>query len=323
MTQNEKPTKRIQPRSVQDELEILIRARYPIIYVVTWEERRVEQHLRRLAAKRKKQLFCWSVTTGLAKSGTASSGPRSKGLADPIEALDSVIDFKEPAIYLFKDFHNFMQPRECNIAVIRKLREVAISLSDSYKTLIITSPRADISPDMEKDVCMLDYPLPGPEELEALLQRICKDVAEAAHVAITLDPTDREKLIQAALGLTLQEAENVFAKTIVHDGTLSANDVSMVFSEKQQIIRKSGLLEYCDSPIGVSDVGGLEHLKDWLGKRSLAFSTRAREFGLPFQRVCCWWGCRVAEKAFAPRRSAACGTCRSCVSTWAACSPAW
>jgi SpoVK/Ycf46/Vps4 family AAA+-type ATPase len=114
-----------------------------------------------------------------------------------------------------------------------------------------------------------------------LLQRICDDVSENARIQIELAPEARERLIQAALGLTLQEAENVFAKTIVKDGKLSADDISLVFSEKQQIIRKSGLLEYYDSNTDTNDIGGLELLKEWLSKRSTAFSEQARRFGLP------------------------------------------
>ncbi|MBN2448178.1 MAG: AAA family ATPase, partial [Phycisphaerae bacterium] len=261
--------------------EILIRARYPIIHVVTWEERRVEQQLRRFAADRSKQLYCWSVTTGLVKSVVGQPMSRTKGLADPVEALDAVMEHKEPAIYLFKDFHFFMRPRDCNTAVIRKLREVALALSDSYKTLVITSPLLDIAPELQKDVCVLDYPLPESRDFGQLLDRICEDVAENSRIRIDVAPDDREKLIRAALGLTLQEAENVFAKTIVNDGTLDGSDVSVVFSEKQQIIRKSGLLEYYESQTAMGDVGGLDVLKEWLAKRSLAFSQRAREFGLP------------------------------------------
>ena len=82
-------------------------------------------------------------------------------------------------------------------------------------------------------------------------------------------------------GLTLKEAENVFAKTLVLDGKLDADDISVVFSEKQQIIRKSGTLEYYDSQERFSHVAGLENLKDWLKKRSAAFSERAAHFGLP------------------------------------------
>ncbi len=268
-------------RSARDEIEILIRARYPILYVVSWEEARVERLLRGIAAQRNKQLLCWSVTAGLYKSGAVQAGGRPKGLADPVEALDAVIEHKEPAVYLFKDFHPFMRARDSNVAVIRKLREVARALSDSYKTLVVSAPVLDLAPELEKDVTVVDFPLPGARDLDELLQRICTDVSTNTKLRITLTERDREQLIQAALGLTLQEAENVFAKTIVNDGRLSAEDVSVVFSEKQQIIRKSGLLEYYESATAMQDVGGLDQLKDWLKKRALAFSDRARQFGLP------------------------------------------
>lgn len=265
-----------------DELDVLIRARYPIVYVVSWEEARVEAHLRRVAARHRKELYEWSVTLGMRKAGDAHESAGGKGLADPVEALDIVIEYKEPAIYLFKDFHPFVRSgAQGNIATIRKLREVARALSDSYKTLVICSPLLDLAPELQKDITVLDYALPTPQEMEALLDRICKDVAETASVRIDLDARSREALTQAAGGLTLQEAENVFAKTLVNDGRLDGGDVSTVFSEKQQIIRKSGLLEYYDANADLSDVGGLDALKEWLRRRSLAFTDRARQFGLP------------------------------------------
>ncbi|MEE8574964.1 MAG: AAA family ATPase, partial [Thermodesulfobacteriota bacterium] len=268
-------------KSGADEIEVLIRARYPIIYVVTWEEDRVEQQLREISKKRNKELYCWSVTTGLAKSGAPEARAKSRGLSDPVEALDTVIENKGPAIYLFKDFHAFMGAGQTNTAVLRKLREVARALSDSYKTLVITSPMMEIAPELEKDITVVDYPLPGVPEFSALFERICTDVSEDTDLDLDIDSEGKEKLIQAAMGLTLQEAENVFAKTIVNDGSLSASDVSDVLSEKQQIIRKSGLLEYCETPESMDDVGGLDMLKEWLEKRSVAFTERARDFGLP------------------------------------------
>ncbi len=264
-----------------DELETLIRARYAVIYVVTWEERRVEQRLVALAERRNKQLYTWSVTTGLLRAGDGAGGPRGKGLSDPVEALSAVIEQKEPAIYLLKDFHMFIRPRDCNVGVIRRLREVAQALSDSYKTIVITAPVLDVARELEKDLCVIDYPLPGTDEVDLLLHRICEDVAAATNIRIELGPRDRERLIQAALGLTLQEAENVFAKTIISDGNLSAADVSTVFSEKRQIIRKSGLLDYYESQAVMEDTGGLDELKGWLTKRAAAFSQAAREYGLP------------------------------------------
>ena len=262
-----------------DELEVLIRARYPVIYVVSWEEGRVVRHMERIAARRKKSLYLWSVTNGLRQAGTRVA--RSKGLSDPIDALDTVLEHKEAAIYLFQDFHAFLEPTACNRPVIRKLREVAMALTDSYKTLVICAPVLQMARELEKDVTVHDYPLPGAEEIDALLKKICEDVAEHSDVQVDLDARGRESLVTAAGGLTLQEAENVFAKTIVTDGRLSGDDVSTVFAEKQQIIRKSGLLEYYDAASELGEVGGMDQLKEWLQRRSLAFSERAKRFGLP------------------------------------------
>jgi len=268
-------------REKLEELETLIRARYPIIYVVSWEEDRVERALVQIAEKRNKKVFSWSFTRGLTKPGTplSSSKGRSQGSTDPMAALEQVLQEVEPAIYLFKDFHPFMTAT--NAAIIRQLREVATSLKDSYKTLVLVSPFLAIAAELQKDITVLDFPLPELEDLRELLHRIISEVGETAKVSVELDRQGEDRLLTAALGLTLKEAENVLAKTIVLDGRLSAEDVSVVFSEKQQIIRKSGLLEYYGAQETLKDVGGLDALKEWLKRRQLAFSEQAKEFGLP------------------------------------------
>ena len=131
---------------------------------------------------------------------------------------------------------------------------------------------------------MLNFPLPSREDLSGLLDKIIADLREFKHVEIELDDAGRQRLLQAALGLTLGEAENVFARIIVKSERLSGEDVNEVFAEKQQIIRKNGLLEYCATSEDFASVGGLAALKDWLNKRALAFTDEARAFGLPAPR---------------------------------------
>lgn len=269
-----------------DELEVLIRARYPIIYVVSWEEERVERYLREIAEKRNKNLFVWTVTQGIIKSGVESQRAKFGGgnTGDPLVALDAVIQHVEPAIYLFKDFHRFTAEDRCNLSVIRRLRDLAHQLRDTYKTLVIVAPSMRISPDLAKDVTVVEFGLPGPADFGRLLDRILDDVRENPHVKIDLGADARERLLHAARGLTLKEAENVFAKTLVLDGRLTADDVSVIYSEKQQIIKKSGLLEYCDPQEDFGQVAGLDNLKQWLTKRQIAFTERAARFGLPSPR---------------------------------------
>ena len=267
----------------QKELEVLIRARYPLIYVVSWEEERVEAVLADIAKKRNKKMLIWTCTQGLVKPGAEPQrgGKMGSGnTTDPLSALDAVLAHVEPAIFLFKDFHPYTDDQRSNIAIIRRLRDVAYHLRDSYKTIVIVSPLLRIAPELSKDVTLLEFGLPDTNDFQQLLDRIIEDVKDKPRIKINLTAEERERLLHAARGLTLKEAENVFAKTLVLDGKIDGEDVQIVFSEKQQIIRKSGLLEYYETQEKMDQVAGLENLKQWLKKRSVAFSEKAVEFGL-------------------------------------------
>lgn len=264
-----------------EELETLIRARYPIIYIVTSEELRVQKVVAEMARKRGKKAFEWAYSTGVVPIGTSIQSQKNKNTPskDPLMALDQVIEQVDPAVFLFKDLHPFLTKN--NFAVIRKLKDIAIQLKSSFKTIILVSSVMEIPAELDKEVTVLNFPLPGKEELGALLDGIVADVKAIKQVQIDLDEAGREKLLQAAMGLTVSEAENVFAKIIVQEERLSADHVHEVFAEKQQVIRKSGLLEYYATSESFSHVGGLSLLKDWLEKRTIAFSDEARKFGLP------------------------------------------
>ena len=267
--------------NIQEEIETLIRARYPILYIVSSEEMRVQKLVLDIAEKREKKAFEWSYSTGIIPAGTSiqSQKHRNTPTKDPLVALDQVIEQVEPAIFIFKDFHPFLAKN--NFAVIRKLKEIALHLKNSFKTIVLISPTQEVPTELEKEITLLNFPLPTREDLRELLDTIVDEVRDMSNVVIDLDETARERILQAALGLTLNEAENVFAKIIVQDQRLSAEDVNEVFAEKQQIIRKSGVLEYYATDENFEHVGGLAVLKDWLNKRVVAFSNEAREFGLP------------------------------------------
>jgi SpoVK/Ycf46/Vps4 family AAA+-type ATPase len=265
----------------QTEIEILIRARYPILYVITSEEMRVQKILVEIAAKRQKKVFEWTYSSGIVPAGASiqSQKGRNPATKDPLAALDLVIDQVEPAIFLFKDFHPFLTRN--NFAVIRRLKDIALHLKNSRKTIVLISPVMEIPAELDKEITVINLPQPGKEDLAALLDKAVEELRESQQVEIQLDEEGRERLLQAALGLTLGEAENVFAKIVVKNQRLSGDHVNEVFAEKQQIIRKSGLLEYYAAEEDFTSVGGLSVLKDWVNKRAVAFTAEARAFGLP------------------------------------------
>ena len=259
--------------AVDIELETLIRARYPIIYIVSWEEKRVEDALRTIARDRGKKIFFWTITQGMVQN----PNHRDNATRDPIAALDAVMDSREQALFVLKDYHAFIS----DVTVTRRLRDLTAALKTSYKTLIILAPNLKLPNELEKDVTVVDYGLPDHEDLDQLLEGIVQSVKDNPQVDTTLSEIERDYILKAAQGLTANEAENVFAKSLVEKHKF---DVDVILSEKEQIIRKSGILEYYPFSESIGDVGGLDLLKDWMEKRTVAFTEKARDFGLPSPR---------------------------------------
>ncbi|MGO8671181.1 MAG: AAA family ATPase [Capsulimonadaceae bacterium] len=252
------------------ELETLIRARYPIIYVVSWEERRVEEALRAITQARGKKMLQWTVTQGI----VTNLANRDEVTRDPMAALDYVLESREQAVFLFKDLHPFLNETR----LVRRLRDLTYALKTSYKTLVLLSPILTLPSELEKDITVVDYALPRLEDLDKLLSGIIQSIKGNTQVDTNLTTVQREQILKAAIGLTNTEAENVFAKSLVEKRRF---DVDVILSEKEQIIRKSGILEYYRASEAFADVGGLDSLKAWMGKRTVAFSEKARQFGLP------------------------------------------
>lgn len=257
------------------EIEILIRAKYPILFVTSWEERRVEEAVAGICRDLKRTLHVWTLTQGMRPPVARTTGPAKPSTLPPeLEALALIHEAPEYTVFLLKDFHPFMRdPR-----VIRLLRDLALRLRGRHQTLILMGPSLNLPTDLEKDVTVLDFGMPTEAEIATVLDTVIASVKDNPKVDANLSPEDREKIVKSAQGLTLDEVESVFARSLVERKRF---DLDAVLEEKKQIIRKSGLLEYYPATNQIGDVGGLELLKEWLEARSKSFTDKAREFGLP------------------------------------------
>jgi SpoVK/Ycf46/Vps4 family AAA+-type ATPase len=260
-----------------EELDTLVRARYPLIYLVSWEEQRLDNLLASLAQSHGKQLHAWTSTRGLRKLSGGRVVPPVEGSEDPLVALGAIEKLGEPSLVILKDFHPCLSdPR-----VVRGVRELGQALQKTYTTAILLSPTLVMPVELEKEVTVLDVPLPTYRDLVGLLREIVTVLRQNKQAVVELKKEQAEQLVKAALGLTLHEAENAFAKAIANDQRLDASDIKLVLEEKRQVIRKSGLLEYYPVDESLTGVGGLDNLKSWLDQRTSAFSEAARDFGLP------------------------------------------
>lgn len=259
----------------------LVNAGFPYIYIPSYEEERITNTIESVTQnknllKTDRKLFLWTQTDGL-----VCNGAKIRDTADPLHAIESVANAKDDAIYLFKDFHVYFggdRSSRPDYAVIRKLRDIIPALKSSRKTIVFVSSKLVIPCDMEKEISILDFALPNTEEIQALLEDLIGGLnPESVHL------TEDEKitLSRSALGLTMQEAENAFCRAIVIEKGLDIRALSIIHEEKNQVVKKTGVLEFVKSDLGIDNIGGLENLKKWLIRRNNSWSERAQAYNLP------------------------------------------
>lgn len=258
---------------MKEELSTLVQAQYPLIYLVTAEEERAEQAIAKIAQLKTqhRRVFVWTVTHGIVEYGQTRQGTQHNTVS-PEAAIEWAIRQREPGIFIFKDLHPFIT----SPAVMRWLRDAIASFKGTEKIIILMSPLQEVPIELEKDVAVLDFPLPDLTELNQVLSQQLEQIK-----ARRLPTQVREKLLKATLGLTRDEAEKVYRKAYVRANRLTEEEVDIILSEKKQLIRRNGILEYIEEDETIDSVGGLEELKKWLKQRSDAFTERAREYGLP------------------------------------------
>ena len=245
-----------------------IRAGYPGIYLVSPEEQRVEAELKGIAREVGFKLYAWSTTSGLIDTDKGAARQAN----DPMEALLAIQELPEKTIVVLRDFHLFLNG-DPNPVLLRQLKDSLQHAKSRNKPLIILGCRLCLPPELEREVTVVEFSLPGKEELGQVLD----GVLESATLA-SLAEKDRDAALDAATGLTTIEGENAFALSVAEAKAI----VPMIIArEKAQAVKKNGLLEIVETKESLASIGGLDVLKDWLLKRRNAFGKKARAYGLP------------------------------------------
>jgi SpoVK/Ycf46/Vps4 family AAA+-type ATPase len=255
--------------AVLEKISELIRARYPLIYLLTHEEDRVERGLRRLCEQGDLDFYRWRSTEGLNNPKKAQPIANTR---DPVAAL-SILNEKlhKPAIFLFEDLHTHLDEP----GLRRALRDQVEFLGKRGQVIVIAAPSLNVPAELEKDVMVLDVPLPAAEEVGRLLDVLTKSQK------ISIEPALREAFVRTSLGLCEREIKRAFAHILATGGRFEEADLATLASVKKQAIRKTRFLDFQEEIPPMDHVGGLGNLKTWLGRRSNAFSEAARDFGLP------------------------------------------
>ncbi len=278
--------------SLEKKVSTLLRARFPILYIPSWEEERIITTFQLLVKntgliKTPRKVFSWSVTNSLLdeKGKPVVNKNSTSKITQPINVLEYINEYNEPAIFILQDLHIFfgVPGRNPDYIVIRKMRDIVSTLKQGSisKNIILIAPSIVIPYDLQTDITIVDFPLPSLAEIKAVLNQMIDVNRTSKRINFDLSPEDIEHLCNAALGLTLHEAENAFARAMANDGSLNINDLPLILEEKCQVVKKSEILEILNSDTTLSDVGGLQNLKNWLKKRNNSWMESAKKYGVP------------------------------------------
>ena len=256
-----------------DELALFLKARYPIIYINTIEEDRVEYVIRKnVKTNLNRSIYSWDFVDGY------TNNPNNEGFAkrNPLQALELVerLNAETPALFLLKDFHRFLT----DLSISRKLRNISRILKLQPKTIIIIGSDLSVPKELQDLITVVEFELPSKDEITQELNRLINSLN------IQIDSQLFENLASACQGLSLERIRRVLSKIIATYKTIDDNSIVVLLSEKKQIIRQTEILEYYSVNEQITKLGGLDNLKDWLKKRKTAFGIQASNYGLPTPR---------------------------------------
>ncbi|MEA5534045.1 AAA family ATPase [Crocosphaera sp. XPORK-15E] len=257
----------------REEFELLLRACYPLIYIPTTEEERVEVGIIQCAQKMSNRaVYIWDFVDGY------QDNPNNEGVGrrNPLQALEFVekLPNNVGGIFILRDFQRFLE----DVSISRKLRNLARSLKSQPKNIIIVSPQVEIPPELTEVFTVVDFPLPTTTEIKVEIQRLLGSTGQS------LSDTLLDELVRASQGLSLERIRRVLTRCIASHGRIEPEDVELILEEKRQSIRQTQILDFYPATEQISDIGGLDNLKDWLLRRGGAFSEKARAYGLPHPR---------------------------------------
>lgn len=250
----------------EEELELLLKCKTPIIEVVTYEWQRLQSVINTIAGENLAKWKRWNRSVGI-----IDADGNIEPILDPIQLLKKFKEDTEGCYLILENFNFYLN----NPDVVNLLFEIAKMKRTIQKTLIIESCENCLPNALSKEIAVLNMPLPN--------KTFIKKIAESVVINSNLKSNEYEltdELLNSVLGLTTTEVNLAFLKAVQKYGKLDNSVIPYLISEKENVIKKDGLLEYYHPEDGLNGIGGLNNLKEWLKVRGNAFSQKAIEYGI-------------------------------------------
>ena len=261
----------MEDRTFKAKLVRYIDAGFPIIYINTFEEDKVDSLISEISSG--KEVYEWNETNGYIDFETKAPLQEDCSFERMLDQL-KVPDLLNRKILVFKDITPYLdEPR-----IVSKIKGLARMINQGVDaTVIIVSSVLVIPKDIEKYVTILEMDYLNTEEIKAVIHSFVKENLNQQVEACLV-----EEFALAFKGLTEFEILNLLALSYADDGELTKKELRLIFDQKQQMIKKAGILEMIPLKETIHDIGGLENLKAWFIKKAKVYKNmnNAKKYGV-------------------------------------------
>ena len=248
-----------------------LRSKYPLFYILGWEEERMERLLSVIAESafsRPVPLVSWTSSQGF-------NDAKSTRLTNPVEALQHILQVKTRGMYLMKDLPAEF---EHDPTLVRAVRDLYYQLRNRGVFVFFTHPQLKLPDALKKEIFLVEMPLPTEEEI---LDKINHQLA-SMDASVRPEAKLLHRMAVAMKGLSLDEVGHLLARLPRRRELDMDTAMEEIQDEKSQILRKESCLRFYPPQASMDNVGGLDNLKDWVLKRDDLFTEEAFEAGIPF-----------------------------------------
>lgn len=259
-------------RTLKAKLVRYIDAGFPIIYINTFEEDKVDAIISEISYG--KEVYEWNETNGYIDFVHKTPLQEECGLEQMLDQLKTM-ELLDRKIIMLKDTVSYLEDPK----IVSKIKGIARMINQGADaTVIIVSSVLVIPKDLEKYITILEMDYLNTDEIRHIIQNFIQENLKQQKVD--------EKLIDefaiAFKGLTEFEIMNLLALSYADDGELTRKDLRLIFEQKQQMIKKAGILEIIPLKETIDDIGGLENLKEWFVRKEKVYRNmeKAKKYGV-------------------------------------------
>lgn len=253
----------------------LIDGGYYCISILTYEERYTLDIICQAAIDLKRGMWVWSVAGGV-KEGFLSESPFIADTEEPATGLRQFIDTKEGSICVTLDIAKHLKAG----STLRALRELIDCFEKKGNTLVMIDSEDNLPEVVRSYAKPFEISFPDRQELVEIVRNTLRRFHRKKPIEIGITKKGLDTIVRNLRGLTRRQAERIIIDAVAHNRRFDDNDINIVIASKRRMIQRGGLLEYIQTPLDLSEIGGMRRLKKWLDHRKDAFSPKAKEFGL-------------------------------------------